>query len=646
MDILTVSDLSVDFTLPGGIVRALNNAGLRVPRGKTVALVGESGSGKSVLCQAVMGILPQSAKIKSGHIHFNDPDMVAGKSGGMVDLARQKPKGAKFRELRGSRIAMIFQEPMTALSPVHSIGDQISEAWRLHAKGKSSEAMARTVEMLDRVGFPDPQGSLTKFPFELSGGMRQRAVIAMALICKPALLIADEPTTALDVTIQAQILKLIKDLQVELNMGVLFVTHDLGVVANLADEVVVMYGGEVMEAGPAQTLFEHPKHAYLKALMGAVPRMGLGPDERLTPLREVDAKIKDWPQDDKADTGPRADAPLIEVKELSKKFTAKKSKSWRKSDADETLAVNGVSLRLERGKCLGLVGESGCGKTSLAKTIARAFAPDKGSVIYNDRGTLFDVTALTGDGANDYCRKVQYVFQDPQASLNPRMTVYEILAEPMEIHKLCGTAEMRTRVAELLHLVGLDPESARRYPHAFSGGQRQRIGIARALALEPEILILDEPVSALDVSVQAQILNLLKDLKSALGLTYLFVSHNLAVVDYISDDVCVMAAGRIVEQGPKSALFENPAHPYTQALMKAIPVPDLSQKLDLDEIMQGRASNPAAWPDAYRLDVDETPMMIDLGHGHLVAKGSKLDTGSSDPSLGGQNEEQEAHADA
>ncbi len=637
MDILKVEGLCVDFSLPGGSVRALNGASLRVPRGKTVALVGESGSGKSVLCQAVMGILPQSASIKSGSIAFDDPEG----ANGALDLAQQDPRGRIFRELRGSRVAMIFQEPMTALSPVHTIGDQIGEAWRLHEKGSKQETAAHALEMLTRVGFPDPEGALHKFPFELSGGMRQRAVIAMALICKPALLIADEPTTALDVTIQAQILKLIIDLQCDSDMGVLFITHDLGVVANLADEVVVLYGGEVMEAGTTTDLFERPEHPYLKALMGAVPRMGLDADTRLTPLRqvapEINGGIRDLPQsDDRAAEG----TPLIEISGVSKSFTAKKANSWGRGEGVKTIAINGVSLTLNRGSCLGLVGESGSGKTTLAKTIARAFSPDEGTVTYNDPNGSFDVSTLEGEPARDYCRKVQYVFQDPQASLDPRMTVHEILAEPMEIHRLCGPAEMRTRVAHLLRLVGLDPEFARRYPHAFSGGQRQRIGIARALALEPEVLILDEPVSALDVSVQAQILNLLKDLKSALGLTYLFVSHNLAVVDYIADHVAVMAAGRIVEQGPKAALFKDPQHPYTKALMQAIPSPDLAQKLDLDEILQGRASNPEAWPGKYRLGFDQAPTMVELGAGHQVAVG-KLQQSS-----GGQDVTSEARADA
>lgn len=631
MDILTVRDLSVDFTLPGGKVRALKKADLAVANGKTVALVGESGSGKSVLCQAAMGILPKSARIMDGEILFADP----AREGHVIDLARESPSSATFRAVRGGRISMIFQEPMTALSPMHTIGDQVGEAWRLHEGGTKQDARKAVREMLERVGFPDPTKALDTYPFELSGGMRQRAVIAMALICRPALLIADEPTTALDVTIQAQILKLVKDLQGDLNMGVLFVTHDLGVVANIADEVVVMHGGEIMERGPCAELFTNPRHPYLKALMGAVPQMGMGSDERLTPLRSVDAKIEGWASGNAPEPSGAPGTLLIEAGGLTKRFQQKKTTGWLKAARVQSDAVTGVSLTLKRGHCLGLVGESGSGKTTLAKMIARAFAPNEGTITYDDQGSSVDVASLDGAALERYRRKVQYVFQDPQASLDPRMTVFEIVSEPMEIHGLCGAAERRTRVAALLHLVGLNPECARRYPHAFSGGQRQRIGIARALALEPEVLILDEPVSALDVSVQAQILNLLKDLKQALGLTYLFVSHNLAVVDYIADDVAVMAAGRIVEQGPKAALFNAAAHPYTKALMAAIPVPDLERKLNLDVILGGRASNPAAWGLEWRLKPGEAPVMTDLGEGHMVGRAPRH-------KLLGEEEEHEA----
>ena len=614
MDILTVRDLSVEFALPGGKVRALRNGRVSIAQGKTVALVGESGSGKSVLCQAAMGILPKAARITGGEILFRDPET----PDQTLDLASENPASATFRCVRGGRISMIFQEPMTALSPMHTIGDQVGEAWRLHEGGSKAEARAAVGDMLARVGFPDPEKALNTYPFELSGGMRQRAVIAMALICRPALLIADEPTTALDVTIQAQILKLVKDLQSELQMGVLFVTHDLGVVANIADDVVVMHGGEIMESGPCAELFKNPQHPYLKALMGAVPRMGMKEGERLTPLRGVTTKIESWASGNAPSPIEPTDTPLIEARGITKRFRQRKAKGWIKTEHVETDAVTGISLTLARGKCLGLVGESGSGKTTLAKIIARAFAPTGGKVFFDDNGARLNIGTLEGPALAAYRRKVQYVFQDPQASLDPRMTVFEIISEPMEIHGLCGAAERRTRVAALLRLVGLDPECARRYPHAFSGGQRQRIGIARALALEPEVLILDEPVSALDVSVQAQILNLLMDLKDALGLTYLFVSHNLAVVDYIADDVAVMAAGRIVEQGPKAALFKDPGHPYTKALMAAIPVPDLAQKLDLSAILGGRASNPATWDWDFRLGPQEAPVMTDLGGGHMV----------------------------
>ncbi len=619
MDILTVRDLNVEFALPGGKVRALKGAGLTVAKGKTVALVGESGSGKSVLCQTVMGILPKAARITGGAILFADP----ARQDATLDLAKENPADGRFRAVRGGRISMIFQEPMTALSPMHTIGDQVGEVWKIHEGGSNVEARAAVRAMLARVGFTDPNRALDTYPFELSGGMRQRAVIAMALICRPALLIADEPTTALDVTIQAQILKLVKDLQGGLDMGVLFVTHDLGVVANIADEVVVMHGGEIMESGPCTELFTNPGHPYLKALMGAVPRMGLKEGERLTPLRSVDAKIEGWASGNAPAPSGEPGTPLIVAKGLSKRFRQKKTSGWLKPKAEGSAAVTGVSLTLKRGRCLGLVGESGSGKTTLAKMIARAFPPDEGSITFDEDSTAIDIGALEGPALARYRRKVQYVFQDPQASLDPRMTVFEIVSEPMEIHGLCGAAERRTRVAALMHLVGLDPDCARRYPHAFSGGQRQRIGIARALALEPEVLILDEPVSALDVSVQAQILNLLKDLRDALGLTFLFVSHNLAVVDYISDDVAVMAAGRIVEQGPKAALFAAPAHPYTKALMAAIPVPDLTRKLNLDDVLGGRASNPAAWGWDWRLGPGEAPVMTDLGGGHMVGLAPK-----------------------
>ncbi|HEV3010966.1 MAG TPA: ABC transporter ATP-binding protein, partial [Burkholderiales bacterium] len=451
------------------------------------------------------------------------------------------------------------------------------------------------------------------YPFELSGGLRQRAMIAMALVCRPALLIADEPTTALDVTIQAQILQLIKELQQEFQMAVLLITHDLGVVANMAEEVVVMHRGRVMESGNLTDIFREARHPYLKALMRAVPRFNMKPGERLTPIREVQVK------EDSLITlagKPRREVlgPLLEVKNLTKRFTTRKRSFLGGKSGGEFLAVDDVSFEVGPGECLGLVGESGCGKTTTARMILRSIAPDAGEILFKNEKVL----EFRGAELFAYRRKVQFVFQDPFSSLNPRMTAYDIVSEPLVIHGIGDADERFARVKELMGLVGLDVRHLRRYPHSFSGGQRQRIGIARALALGPELLICDEPVSALDVSVQAQVLNLLADLRSALGLAYLFISHNLAVVNYLADRIAVMCAGRIVELAPAAELFRNPVHPYTRALLAAVPVPDLSHKLDFDALMEGKASDPAAWPGEFRIEGGRRPGMQDIGRGHLV----------------------------
>jgi peptide/nickel transport system ATP-binding protein len=484
-----------------------------------------------------------------------------------------------------------------------------------------AQARELTVEMLRLVGFPDPKRAVDTYPFELSGGLRQRAMIAMALICHPSLLIADEPTTALDVTIQAQILKLLADLQAELGMAVLMITHDLGVVANVAEEVVVMYRGEVMESGEMHAIFEEPRHPYLKALLRAVPRFHMHPGERLVPIREIksaggkmlDATSEPWP------AGADAAGPLLSVSHITKRFETRKT-GWfsRKPDGGGVLAVDDVSFEIRRGECLGLVGESGCGKTTLSKILMRALAPDTGTILFNDRGSMIDVLDLEGDELIKFRRNLQFIFQDPFSSLNPRMTVYDIVAEPLIIHDMGDSEHRRALVKELMNLVGLDVRHLKRYPHSFSGGQRQRTGIARALALRPDLLICDEPVSALDVSIQAQILNLLKDLKDKLGLTYLFISHNLAVVDYIADRIMVMCRGRIVEIAPRAALFRNPVHPYTRALLSAVPDPDPNARLDLALLREGRASDPSAWAPPFTIDGDNHPGMIDLGNGHLV----------------------------
>jgi peptide/nickel transport system ATP-binding protein len=503
---------------------------------------------------------------------------------------------------------------MTALSPLHTIGNQIGEALALHREhlGKRERREA-AVETLRRVGFPDPVKAEHTYPFELSGGLRQRAMIAMALVCRPALLIADEPTTALDVTIQAQILQLIKELQQEYHMAVLLITHDLGVVANMADEVVVMHRGRVMESGTLTDIFRAARHPYLKALMRAVPRFNMKPGERLTPIREVQVS------EDSLITTVRKRRQvvgnLLEVKRLSKRFSSRK-RSFLGSGASsgEFLAVDDVSFEVGAGECLGLVGESGCGKTTTARMILRSVTPDSGEVVFKRKNVL----QFKGAELFAYRRQVQFVFQDPFSSLNPRMTAYDIVSEPLVIHGIGDADERFARVKEMMGLVGLDVRHLRRYPHSFSGGQRQRIGIARALALGPELLICDEPVSALDVSVQAQVLNLLADLRQALGLAYIFISHNLAVVNYLADRIAVMCAGRIVELAPAAELFRNPVHPYTRALLAAVPEPDLSRKLDFDALMEGKASDPAAWPSEFRIADGNGPGMQDIGKGHMV----------------------------
>ncbi|MAL79342.1 MAG: ABC transporter ATP-binding protein [Sneathiella sp.] len=615
-NVLLVRDLRVEFRVAEGTVKAVDGVSFRVPDGKTVALVGESGSGKSVISQAIMSILPKAAHITGGEILFFEPD----KPGVFYDIAKLKPGSREMRNIRGGRISIIFQEPMTSLSPLHTIGDQISEALHLHHKKSREEGVRLTVDMLRLVGFPDPDAAFHTYPFELSGGLRQRAMIAMAMICKPALLIADEPTTALDVTIQAQILDLMQSLQKQLGMAILLITHDLGVVASMTDEIIVMYHGKVMEQGTLEDIFRNPQHPYLKALMHAIPRFNMAPGERLTPIREIrrEADSKFLEQADPRPMSGGAEKPILDVKHLTKRFTTRKTSLFGTKPAGEVLAVDNVSFFIQPGECLGLVGESGCGKTTLSKLILRALSATSGGVTYNDRGQDIDVLALKGQALFDYRKKVQFIFQDPFSSLNPRMTVFDIISEPLVIHNVGTTAEREETVRELMTLVGLDIRHLRRYPHSFSGGQRQRIGIARALALKPDLLICDEPVSALDVSIQAQILNLLKDLQAELGLTYLFISHNLAVVDYIADRIAVMCKGRLVETAPKELLFNNPIHPYTKRLLAAVPEPDPDNRLDFANLVEEKASNPELWPAPFTVDSRRSPVMMDVGGGHYV----------------------------
>ncbi|MFQ5957920.1 MAG: dipeptide ABC transporter ATP-binding protein [Alphaproteobacteria bacterium] len=621
-EILRVRNLNVEFRVHGAVVTAVNGVSFSVREGSTVALVGESGSGKSTIAQSIMGILPKVGRIADGVILFADPE----RPGEVVDIAQLRPDDRRMRAVRGGRISIIFQEPMTSLSPLHTIGDQVSEALHLHRDVDRRRGRELTIEMLRLVEFPDPVKALKTYPFELSGGLRQRAMIAMALICRPALLIADEPTTALDVTIQAQILKLMKDLQRELGMAVLIITHDLGVVANVAEEIVVLYHGKVMERGSLEDIFRRPEHPYLKALLCAVPRFHMEPGERLVPIRQISPGEAPLLRQRKSLVGAGAvDGPLLSVRHVSKHFTLRKSGFFGDAEDSTLTAVDDVSFDIHRGECLGLVGESGCGKTTASKLIMRALSADAGDISFNDHGSAVDVLRLEGDALMDYRRKVQFIFQDPFGSLNPRMTVFDIISEPLVIHGAGDAEERAEMVKELMRLVGLDVRFLRRYPHSFSGGQRQRIGIARALALKPELLICDEPVSSLDVSIQAQILNLLKDLKSDLGLTYLFISHNLAVIDYMADRIAVMCRGRLVEVAEPDTLFNNPVHPYTRALLAAVPYPDPSRKLDFSTLVSGKVQEPEAWPAPFAVS-DATPLsLVEVGEGHFVRAAADVD---------------------
>ncbi|MCR9070756.1 MAG: dipeptide ABC transporter ATP-binding protein [Alphaproteobacteria bacterium] len=576
--LIEVNDLKVHFPLEDRTVRAVDGVSWHINKGETLAVVGESGSGKSVTAMSIMRLTDNAGgKIPSGEILFRKP------AGDVVDIAKQTPE--QMRAIRGNDISMIFQEPMTSLNPVFTIGFQIAEAIMLH-QGKSEEqALQQALEMLRLVRIPEPEKQLTQYPHQLSGGMRQRVMIAMALSCRPSLLIADEPTTALDVTIQAQILDLIKQLQNDIGMSVMFITHDMGVVAEVADRVVVMLKGKKVEEGPAQQIFESPQHPYTKALLAAVPRLGSMTGHRL-PMKfanvdvsraEGDAVKEQVEVADSAleirDTVKEDAEPLLKVTGLTTRFDIGGGGLFSKAGG-RVHAVENVSFSLQPGETLAVVGESGCGKSTTGRSIIRLVEPTRGSVVFEGQ----ELVGLSASDMRPYRREMQMIFQDPFASLNPRMTAGDAIAEPMIVHGLARGKEAEDRVIDLLRRVGLDAEHAGRYPHEFSGGQRQRLCIARALGLSPKLIIADEAVSALDVSIQAQVVNLMMDLQEEMGLAYLFISHDMAVVERISHRVAVMYLGEIVEIGPRQAVFENPQHPYTKKLMAAVPIADPSKR--------------------------------------------------------------------
>ena len=616
--LLQIKDLHTDIEIRNGVVRALSGVDLHVNPGETLGIVGESGSGKTMTALSLMGLLPQGGKVSSGSIILDGQDLT------------QLPLKEK-RKLRGTKVGMIFQDPLTSLNPTMKIGLQVCEPLRVHEKLSKRAALARAVEILKRVGMPRPEVVINNYPHQLSGGMRQRVMIAMALVCKPRILIADEPTTALDVTTQMQILDLIDELRDEYKMGVILITHDLGVVAGHTDRVAVMYAGRIVETAPTKTLFTEPKHRYTSSLMAALPERALaagtklfsipGAPPSLTNLPvgcrfaarclwatdECRAGYPDLSGDDThtfscfhpvqvGDESPAvlqgkldstkaeetaSDAPqishdvLLDVKEASREYESAGS-GFFKREKGVVSAVDRVSITVKKGETYGLVGESGCGKSTVGRLIAGLEPPSGGAIELDGR----DLATLKGRDAVRIHRDVQMMFQDSYAAMDPRMRIDQILAEPMSIQKTGNARQIAERIMEILEQVGLTEEVLDRYPHEFSGGQLQRLGFARSLTLAPDLIVADEPVSALDVSVQAQVLNLMKDLQQELGLSYLFISHDLAVVQYMADRIGVMYLGRIVEEGPAHEVVKNPKHPYTKALIDSIPVPDPEFKHD------------------------------------------------------------------
>lgn len=555
--VLSVRGLTTSFLVDGAWKPVVDDVSFDVHPGETVAIVGESGSGKSVTSLSIMRLLQKDTSRIEGSISLASRELLT--------LSENE-----MRRIRGNEIAMIFQEPMTSLNPLFTIGDQISEALLCHSQMSKADARAETVRLLEKVRIPSAASRFDEYPHRFSGGMRQRVMIAMALASRPKLLIADEPTTALDVTIQGQILDLIKTLQEEEGTSVLFITHDMGVVAEISDRTVVMFRGKQVETGQTADIFRQSKHPYTRALLSAVPVLGSmqGYQRPLRfPIVDDATGLAEKPVE-VADTVDNIDVPVLEVKGLTKRFEIYSGFMSRLSG--RVHAVENVSFTLRKGETLSLVGESGCGKSTTGRAIMRLTEPDSGEVLVEGQNIL----SLGRQSMREMRRTVQMIFQDPYASLNPRMTVGAAIAEPYIEHRLGSARDAKNVVADMLEKVGLTPDMAKRYPHEFSGGQRQRICIARALALKPKVIVADESVSALDVSIKAQVINLMLDLQESLDLAFLFISHDMAVVERVSHRVAVMYLGEIVEIGPRSSVFENPQHDYTRKLMAAVPVPD------------------------------------------------------------------------
>ncbi|CAH2714950.1 Vitamin B12 import ATP-binding protein BtuD [Neobacillus rhizosphaerae] len=646
--ILDVKNLQVSFDTYAGEVKAVRGVSFHLNKGETLAIVGESGSGKSVTSKSLMKLIPNPpGRITSGEILFDGKNLVT--------LTEKQ-----MQNIRGSDISMIFQDPMTSLNPTMTIGKQIMESIIKHQKLPKKKAKEKTIELLEMVGIPNAVMRISNYPHQFSGGMRQRVVIAMAISCNPQILIADEPTTALDVTIQSQILELLKNLQKKMETSIIFITHDLGVVANIADRVAVMYAGKIIEIGTVNEIFYNPQHPYTWGLLGAMPNViyrgeelitipGTPPDLLNPPkgdafaarnkyAMEIDFRIEP-PMFKVSDTHYAATwllhekAPKVilpeDLKKQGQSLPNEKSRErlLKKTDKKEKLleiknlkqyfpigkkqsvkAVDGLSFDIYKGETFGLVGESGCGKSTTGRTISRIYNATDGEILYNNE-SIFG--RKPGSELQKLNQKIQMIFQDPYSSLNPRLTVADIIAEGMDIHELyTNKKERMERVYELLETVGLNREHANRYPHEFSGGQRQRIGIARALAVNPEFIIADEPISALDVSIQAQVVNLLKRLQKEKGLTYLFIAHDLSMVKYISDRIGVMYKGRIVELAESDELYQNPLHPYTKSLLSAIPIPDPNTE---------RTRRRIKFDDKLSRNGEEEPVLREVKKGHWVA---------------------------